>query len=77
MRLESAASKRQIQAVSTKVIERQLADLEKRVAELETGVSCNSRNGWKQIIGTSKGQRLDREAAKLGAQWRAKANRRK
>jgi hypothetical protein len=62
--------------MSTKLIERQLSDLQKRVADLETVVKRNPRDAWKQIIGTSKGQRLDREAAKLGAAWRAKQNKR-
>jgi hypothetical protein len=61
--------------VSTKVIAQQLADLQKRVANLEAEVKRKPRWAWKQIIGTSKGQRLDREAARLGAAWRAKANR--
>jgi len=36
-----------------------------------------SRKGWQEIIGASKGQRLDAEAARLGAEWRAKENKRK
>jgi len=59
------------------MIEEQLADLQKRVATLEAKVKRGARDGWKQIIGTSKGQRLDREAARLGAEWRGKENRRK
>jgi hypothetical protein len=63
--------------VSAKVIEQQLADLQRRVANLEGEVKRRSRDAWKQIIGASKGQRLDREAARLGAQWRADENKRK
>ncbi|MDB6032830.1 MAG: hypothetical protein JWM16_3168 [Verrucomicrobiales bacterium] len=63
--------------MSTKLIEQQLSDLQKRVADLETVVKRKPRDAWKQIIGTSKGQNLDREAAKLGATWRAKQNKRK
>jgi hypothetical protein len=62
--------------VSTKVIAQQLADLRRRVAKLE-GSSPKPSNGWEEIVGTSKGQSLDREAARLGAEWRAKENRRK
>jgi hypothetical protein len=63
--------------VSTKMIEQQLADLQKRLANLEAGAGRGTRDCWKQIIGASKGQELDREAARLGAQWRARENRRK
>jgi hypothetical protein len=63
--------------MSTKVIEQQLSDLQRRVASLEAAVRRGSREGWKQIIGISKGQRVDREAARLGAKWRTKENRRK
>ena len=62
--------------VSTKLIEQQLTELQTRVALLEALIKPPSR-GWKAIIGTSKGQALDREAAKLGAQWRTKLNKRK
>ena len=63
--------------MSTKVIEQQLTDLQKRVASLEAALRRGPREGWKQIVGISKGQPLDREAARLGAKWRAKENRRK
>jgi hypothetical protein len=63
--------------VSAKVIEQQLADLQRRVTNLEGEVMRIPRPAWKQIIGASKGQRLDREAARLGAKWRAKENKRK
>jgi hypothetical protein len=65
------------QRMSTKGIEQQLTDLQKRVASLEAAVRRGPREGWKQIIGISKGQLLDREAALLGAKWRRKENRRK
>jgi hypothetical protein len=63
--------------VSTKFIEKQLADLQKRLAHVESEISSKSRDRWKQIVGSSKGQSLDHEAARLGAQWRAKENKRK
>lgn len=65
------------QRVSTKVIEQQLTELQKRVLNLEAALKRGSREGWKQIVGISKGQPLDREAARLGEKWRAKENRRK
>jgi hypothetical protein len=63
--------------VSTKVIEQQLADLQKRVSKLEERNYRKARSAWRQIIGATKGHKLDREAADLGAQWRAKENKRK
>ena len=59
------------------MIEEQLAELRKRVANLEAKEQRGAREAWKQMIGTSKGHALDREAAKLGAAWRAKENKRK
>ena len=63
--------------MSTKLIEQHLTDLQRRVASLEAAVKPLPRDAWKQIIGISKGQRLDREAARLGAEWRVKENKRK
>ena len=63
--------------MSTKLIEQHLTDLQRRVASLEAAVKPRPRDAWKQIIGISKGQPLDREAARLGAEWRAKENKRK
>ena len=59
------------------MIEQQLAELQKRVATLEAGLKRPPRGAWRQIIGTSKGHPLDQEAARLGAAWRAKENKRK
>jgi hypothetical protein len=59
------------------MIEQKLADLQKRVANLEAKGQPKSRDAWKQIVGTSKGQKLDQEAARLGATWRDRENRRK
>jgi hypothetical protein len=65
------------QRISTKLIEQHLTDLQRRVASLEAAIKSRPRDAWKQIIGISKGQPLDREAARLGAEWRAKENKRK
>lgn len=75
--LATAQTACHIQCVSIKLIERQLTDLQNRVVNLEAQVKGKPRDAWKQIIGTSKGQGLDREAARLGAEWRAKENKRK
>src|SRR5207244_11025975 len=57
--------------------EQRLTELQRRVASLEAAVKPRPRDAWKQIIGISKGQPLDREAARLGAEWRAKENKRR
>jgi hypothetical protein len=63
--------------MSTKLIEEQITDLQRRVASIEGTVNLKPRDAWKQIIGISKGQSLYRQAARLGAQSRKKENRRK
>jgi hypothetical protein len=63
--------------MSTKVLEQKITELQRRVASLEATVSRKPRDSWKHIIGISKGQSLDREAAKLGSRWRLKENKRK
>ena len=59
------------------MIERELAEVKQRLAKLEATVARKPRQAWCEIIGTSKGDELDREAAQLGAEHRAKQNKRK
>jgi uncharacterized small protein (DUF1192 family) len=61
--------------VSTKLIERRLTDLQRRMATLEAEVKRKPRGTWRDLIGWAKGDSLRREAARMGAEWRAKANR--
>ncbi len=63
--------------MSTKALEEKVAGLTARLEKLEALVASKPGQGWKAIIGTSKGDALDREAAALGAAWRAKENKRK
>ncbi len=63
-----------IRSVSTKLIERQLADLQKRVTTLEAKVERTPRGRWRDLIGWEKDDELFREAVRAGAAWRAKAN---
>ena len=63
--------------MSTKMIEQELAEMKQRLAKLEATVAKKPSQAWREIIGTSKGDELDREAARLGAEYRAKQNRRK
>ena len=59
------------------MIEQELAELKQRLAKLEATVAKKPGQAWREIIGTSKGDELDCEAARLGAEYRAKQNRRK
>lgn len=62
--------------MSTKSLAKELAILKTRVATLESQAGAKHA-GWKAIYGAMKGQPLHREAAALGAAWRAKENKRK
>jgi hypothetical protein len=77
MRVARAVAEWHTYHVSTKLIEQQLSALERRIASLEAAVKRRPRDSWKQIIGVSRGQKLDREAARLGASWRMKENKRR
>ena len=59
------------------MIERELAEVKQRLAKLEATVARKPGQAWREIIGTSKGDELDREAAQLGAEYRAEQNKRK
>ena len=65
--------------MSTKLIEQQLADLQKRVEKLEATTAQSDerkpRDGWQEAFGAMKDCEHLEEVMKLGAEWRAKANR--
>ena len=63
--------------MSTKMIERELAEVKQRLAKLEATVARKPGQAWREIIGTLKPDDLSREAARLGAEYRAKQNKRK
>jgi hypothetical protein len=63
--------------MSTDVLKREMKDMQKRLKALETLVGQKSQGGWRQAFGAMKGDPLHREAAELGAAWRAKENKRK
>lgn len=54
--------------MSTKMIERELAEVKQRLAKLDATVARKPGQAWREIIGTSNGDELDREAACLGAE---------
>ena len=62
--------------MSTTAIEQELNELKKRVEALEKA-AINPKHAWREIVGTLPGDELDREAARLGAEWRAKENARR
>ncbi|OYW76434.1 MAG: hypothetical protein B7Z37_08885 [Verrucomicrobia bacterium 12-59-8] len=59
--------------MSTKVLEKTITDLKRRVAKIEASMST-SRGGWKKIAGAAKDDQHFAEAMRLGAKWRKQAN---
>jgi len=57
--------------------EKQVEAFLKRLPSLRSKKTPAAKASWRGIIGTSKGDALDEEAAKLGAEWRARMNERK
>lgn len=60
--------------MSTKVLEKTITDLQRRVAEIESKMNGGA-GGWKKIAGAAKKDQHFAEAMKLGAKWRKQANR--
>ena len=76
--------------MSTKQIEQELIELKERLAKVEATVATRPGQAWRETIGAldpkqgwqagfgaMKGSTLLREAARLGAEYRAKENKRK
>ena len=61
--------------MSTEILEQELAILKKRVETLEGQIARPSRDAWKDVVGAAKDDDLFEEAMRLGAEWRAQANR--
>lgn len=59
--------------MSTKVIEKTITDLKRRVARIESSMG-KPRGGWKKIVGAAKDDQHFAEAMRLGAKWRKHAN---
>ncbi|MCF7788961.1 MAG: hypothetical protein K9N47_22745 [Prosthecobacter sp.] len=59
--------------MSTKVLEKTITDLKRRVAKIEASMSPSGR-GWKKIAGAAKEDHHFAEAMRLGAKWRKQAN---
>jgi len=60
--------------MSTEVVERTLADLVRRVAEIENRLGEGKSGGWRAVAGQAEQDDFFEEATRLGAEWRAKAN---
>ena len=60
--------------MSTKMIEKNLAELQRRVERLEARSLPVAKGNWRETIGFAKQDPEFREAMKLGAEWRATAN---
>lgn len=63
--------------MSTETLEREVAALKKRVELLETKVVLKPDQAWREVAGTIVPDELTREAARLGAEWRAAENERR
>ena len=63
--------------MSTKTIEQEVAELKKRVARLEKNAALKPDQRWREAVGMIEPSELTREAARLGAEWRAKENKRR
>ena len=60
--------------MNTEVVERNLANLERRVAEIEDRLGEPKPVGWRAVAGQAEDDDLFEEAIRLGAEWRVKAN---
>ena len=61
--------------MSNSAIMHELAELKARLDRLEGELPRNQR--WRKAVGSIKPNALTREAARLGAEWRATENKRK
>ena len=63
--------------MSTKMMEQKLAELQQRVEKREGKVKPVAKSTWREAFGAMKDDELSREAARLGAEWRARENKRR
>ena len=56
--------------MSSKAIEEKLTELTERVTRLEKNLPPVAKPTWREIIGTSKGDEMDRAADRIGEKWR-------
>jgi hypothetical protein len=56
--------------MSAETIEQKLAELTARLERLEKKVQPETKPTWREIIGTIPDDKISREAARLGEEWR-------
>ena len=57
--------------------EREIADLKRRMETLEAKVQPTPSQRWRAVVSSIEPNDLTREAARLGAEWRAEENQRR
>lgn len=55
-------------------MEREIAELKQRLEKVEARVRPSPSQRWRAVAGSVKPNDLTREAARLGAEWRAEEN---
>ncbi len=61
--------------MSTETIEQKISELERRMDAVEAATGqTKPRGNWREIVGWEEDDALFRDAVKLGAEWREKAN---
>ncbi len=63
-------------SMSIELLEREITELKQRLDKLEAKAKPVAKATWLEAIGTARGDEMDREAARLGAEYRAEQNRR-
>ena len=61
--------------MSTKMMERKIAELQQRVEKLEGGAKPANKGTWREAVGFAKDDDLFCEAMRIGAELRQKASR--
>jgi hypothetical protein len=63
--------------MSIELLEQEIADLKQRVASLEARGKPVAKPTWREAFGAMKDDETSREAARLGAEYRARENQRR
>ena len=58
-------------------MERELAELKQRMEKVEATIHPPASQRWRAVVGTIQPNDLTRQAAQLGAEWRAEENKRR
>ena len=63
--------------MSLELLEQEIAELKKRMEKLEAKVEPTPNQRWRAVVGSIQPNEWTREAARLGAEWRAQENERR